>query len=382
MNIRRFVAPDLRQAMRAVRTEQGPDAVILSTSRLDEGVEIIAARDYDAELFREVAAEREVAPPPSQAAAGAEAGEGGLADMREQLDAMRELLETQLSTLAWNDTVRRRPHRARLLRNLARVGIDAGLARELTGELPDLGEPRQMLATALQAFGKRIPVAEQALLEHGGVAALFGPTGVGKTTTIAKLAARYALRAGTDSLALVCADAYRIGAREQLATFGRILGVPVHLAQNPETLQGLMSELRGKRLVLIDTAGWSHRDPRVAGQLEALRGAGADVYLTLQATAQREVLDRTCRAFGGDGLAGVVLTKIDEAVRLGDPLSALIAHGLPLAYLTDGQRVPEDLHRAAGKTSWLLGKAVELARTSPAPDEDYVAEHYSEVAHG
>jgi len=186
------------------------------------------------------------------------------------------------------------------------------------------------------------------VVEKGGVIALVGPTGVGKTTTIAKLAARYALRRGVRHAALISTDNYRVGAHEQLRTYGRLLDIPLRNALNKEELQSHLDDLVDKDLVLIDTAGMSQRDLRISEQLSVLKESKANikVYLVLAATSQLSGLEETISVFRGINLDGCILTKLDEATSIGPALSAIIEQKLPLAYVSDGQRVPEDLHLA------------------------------------
>jgi flagellar biosynthesis protein FlhF len=205
-------------------------------------------------------------------------------------------------------------------------------------------EGRKWLASA---FNRRLRTltAENDLIDRGGVFALVGPTGVGKTTTTAKLAARCVVRYGAEKLALLTTDGYRIGAHEQLRIYGRILGVPVHVVRDSEDLRRTLSELRGKHMVLIDTVGMSQRDRMVAEQAAMLMRAG-DVkrLLLLNATSRGDTLDDVIRSYAGEDIAGCILSKVDETAALAPALDAVVRHGLLLAYVANGQRVPEDLH--------------------------------------
>jgi len=204
---------------------------------------------------------------------------------------------------------------------------------------------------------------------------------VGKTTTIAKLAARFALRHGARSLALVSTDSYRIGAQEQLVTYGRLLGVHVQIADDRQALEHALRSLSDRRLVLIDTAGMSQRDMRLAEQFEMLEGAGVPVatYLALSATHQQAVLEETLSAFGRVRLRGAVVTKVDEAASLGGVLGALVEHRLPIAWVCDGQRVPEDLQPARAQN--LVNRAVALMQQhGQETDDSLLAERYGPLA--
>jgi len=468
MKIKRFVAPDMRQAMREVREEQGPDAVILSTRRIDEGIEIIAAVDYDEALVREAARHgaapapaaeppalpvRAATPPPPpvrearvetltpanrpspvegvarvaaavapeakeskpvrhevrvpHAAPGAQAEglvqakaaaaqptqaveapaepavhpliERAAQDtvrMRAELSSLREMLEMQLSSLAWNDMERRQPMHTRVLRELTRLGIDADVARALADELPPQMTPEQARYLPLGMLSRGIAVSGRGRSEEGGVTALVGPTGVGKTTTLAKLAARAVVRHGASQVALVSTDHYRIGAAAQLEHYGRLLGVRVYPAYDAQSLRQVLELLKGCHTVLVDTAGLAGNDPRLAEQLDALGEAGElRVCLVLAANAQAQSLEEAVRAYLPAKPHAAILTKLDEAPSLGGALSVLIRHRLALDYTTDGQRVPEDIATADARL--LVCRAAQVLKGhAPAADEAVLAERF------
>jgi flagellar biosynthesis protein FlhF len=503
MKIKRFVASDMRQAMKLVREEQGPDAVILSTRRLAEGIEIIAALDYDEALVREAArhgvpaaasdeapapavkastpvmedapsprlwrrqtasavaaqpapevpvaaariesavqptvarpapprapatpparAEAPVAPratPPVAAARTAPAAPGTAATstpaitpapvarpaaapsaeepvpmhpaveramqdtarMRAELGSLREMLEMQLSSLAWNDMERRHPLRARVLREFTRLGIDADVARQLADDLPEQISAEQARYLPLGLLSRNVAISGRGDSD-GGMIALVGPTGVGKTTTIAKLAARAVVRHGAANVALVSTDNYRIGAAAQLEHYGRLLGVRVYPADDAASLRQVLEMLKGKHTVLIDTAGVSGTDPRLEQQMDVLNEvAHSDsialrISLVLAANAQAQSLEEAVRAYMPLTPASVVFTKLDEAPSLGGALSVLIRHKLPLDYTTDGQRVPEDLAVADARVLVLRAAHVlkTSAATAPALDDSALAERF------
>lgn len=397
MKIKRFVAPDMRRAIRKVREEQGPDAVILSNRKVIDGIEIIAAVDYDEALIHhalgpiqrppmpdhsELDTSTEVdspiqkvsettpvnflpeAPEPKkEMARDIRRQEPTLVEMSRELKTLRTMMQSQLSSLVWNDIARRHPYRAEALRDLSGLGLSPDLAREIASEMPDSNGSKQARSAPLALLARRIPVSDQDdLITQGGVAAILGPTGVGKTTTVAKLAARFALSHGKDQVALVTTDGIRIGAQEQLITFGRILGVPVHTAIDSQSLEQALVQVRDKKLVLIDTAGMSQRDMRLTQQLAGLRGTGVKLFLALAANSQFESLEEVAALFCRESLDGCIITKLDEAAQLGGVLTTVIRRQLPIAYFTDGQRVPEDLHEASKKRLWLVNRAVELTQ--------------------
>jgi len=287
--------------------------------------------------------------------------------LMEELHAIRDMIERQLAGFAWGDLARRTPFKSALLGELLEVGFSGELARRLVDAVPaeaDLPAARNLVRTALSR--DLVTIGSDAdIIDRGGVYALVGPTGVGKTTTTAKLAARCVVRHGADKLALLTTDGYRIGAHEQLRIYGRILGVTVHAVREAGDLKQTLRELRDKHMVLIDTVGVSQRDRMVAEQAAMLMNAG-DVrrLLLLNATCRGDTLDDVVRAYSGPDLVGCVITKVDEAATLAPVLDALVRHELEMFYVANGQRVPEDLHLP--NRSYLLHRALRrLPEQSP-----------------
>lgn len=428
MKIKRFTAADMRQAMGLVRDEQGPDAVILSTRRIADGVEVIAAIDYDESLVSDavrqgaapVASSAAASPPsapaplrtsppadarsllptpeipaarrtppaaavsplrmgdaslsPARAPASIEQAALETARMREELGSLRAMLETQLSSLAWNDLERRQPLQAGVLREMTRIGIDADVARALVAELPAKVNADQARYLPLGLLARHLGVSSRAQAEGPNVTALVGPTGVGKTTTVAKLAARAVLRVGAEKVALVSTDHYRIGAAAQLEHYGRLLGVRVYPAYDAQSLRKVLELLRDCHTVLIDTAGIAVSDPRLQQQMEIFAHAGGlRTCLVLAANAQSEALDAAEQAYRSLDPGGCILTKLDEAPSLGGALSLLIRRRLSLDYTTDGQRVPEDIALADARK--LVCFAVQSSRAAM-PDTGLLAERF------
>ena len=429
MKIKRYVAPDMRQAMREVREEQGDEAVILSTRRIAEGIEIIAALDYDEALMREASRQgaarapaeppppplpnitpttaapaprapvaetpappAAVAPPaprrprvePAPAAPVAERvvaaplmerAAQDTARLRNELGSMREMLEVQLSSLAWNDLERRQPLRARVLREMTRIGIEPDVARLLVDDLPEQINAEQARYLPLGMLSRRLAVSGRALADDAPmVTALVGPTGVGKTTTIAKLAARAVMRHGADQVALVSTDHYRIGAAAQLEHYGRLLGVRVYPAYDGDSLRKVLELLRDRHTVLIDTAGVASHDPRLNQQLDTLAQANElRATLVLAANTHAQSLDDAVRAYLPLQPQACILTKLDEAPNLGGALSVLIRRRLALDYTTDGQRVPEDISVADARV--LVCRAAQSIKTG-VPDDSLMADRF------
>lgn len=415
MKIKRYMAPDMRRAIQLVRQEEGADAVILSSRSVEGGVEIVAASDYDQQLVAEMSlgssmrttdvalemgramadapavaetpaataaggqeAPRQVqaletieaeAPRPTQTEATAAAEparsaprvkaepDPALAAVQAQLDVLQGMLREQFAHLSWADMKTFQPERALLLREVATLDLDPELADELIAEVTQPVPSETCWREVVFGLARRAKVVARDPIEQGGVFALVGPTGVGKTTTLAKLAARHCLRHGRDSLALITTDSFRMAAQRQLDAYAEILGVHVHRAESATDLKRLLARFVDKRLVLIDTAGMAPRDCRLAAYLKQLEDCSeVRRYLVLSVNAQRAAMEDALQAFGGASLAGIAFTKLDEVQALGPALSMLIRSGLPAAWLCDGQRVPEDLKvaRVVHLVSWAI----------------------------
>lgn len=296
------------------------------------------------------------APAPAAAELQVPTDQGANAQLMAELASLRASLQQQLAslstTVAATDSMRRNPLQTRVMTRLLSSGFSVDVARRIALATPALADAaaadgwlQDVLAHNLRAGD------DDGIVERGGVYALVGPTGVGKTTTVAKLAARFAVRHGAAALGLITLDAYRVAAAEQLRTYGRILGTPVHLAQDAATLRELLGSMQNKRLVLIDTCGVGPRDERLAEMLDLLAQAGSGArrvqpVLLLNAASHAETLDETARAWRAPSAAGTILTKLDEAARIGGALDCALRYKLRLLALTNGQRVPEDLHPA------------------------------------
>jgi len=308
-------------------------------------------------------------------AAIAQAKESAAAEMHgmmNEIRAMRGMMETQLAELSWGSTQQREPQKAAVLREMLAAGFSASLSRYLIDKLPAGKDAAESLRWIKTVLSRNITTMadEDAILDRGGVFALVGPTGVGKTTTTAKLAARCVMRHGPEKLALITTDAYRIGGHEQLRIYGKILGVMVHSVKDEADLRIALKELRNKHTVLIDTIGMSQRDQMVTEQVAMLTESGADVkrLLCLNATSTNETLNEVVRAYQGTGLAGAIMTKMDEAASIGNVLYVLVRQKLNLHYISNGQRVPEDLHLA--DRAMLVDRAFRARRDAAAQFAD------------
>lgn len=269
--------------------------------------------------------------------------------MRHEMASIRKLLEHQISGLMWQEVERREPMRALLIKELKKIGLDDAFTDQLASMVPEEMTVHEGMAQVAEMLTSQLKVGEDDILRQGGAVALLGPTGVGKTTTIAKLAARFAMKYGADQVALITTDNYRIGAHEQLQTYGRIMGCPVRQVRDAEELASVLYQFRHRRLVLIDTAGMGQRDIRLTEQLDTLvKNAKVRIrsYLVMPATAQRRVLQEAVDHFKRIPLSGCILTKLDESLSLGEVINVCIENALPISYVTDGQRVPEDIRLA------------------------------------
>jgi len=467
MKIKRFFSNDMRSVIRKVRDELGPDAVILSNNKVNGGVEIVAAVDYDESLFSEESqigkqstvnqqesdlafsdnskqhnikdslsdtnnahnlkneqisssqtrtkksstAQREnsdilsndanftfyaldenntsdtsienslhdVLPkdrqqPLKSGASSVWSQEPTLVSMQNEISTLRNLLEQQLSGLAWGDIARNRPLKAKLLRQLIELDFSPTLAEEISLAVSDQSSYEEVWQAALNYIAQNLPIADEDFSVSGGVVAFVGTTGIGKTTTIAKLAARYALRHGREKVALITTDSFRIGAQEQLRTYGRILGIPMRVVNNNDDLVTAANSYADKQFVLIDTAGMSQRDSRLQGQLNMLKECVPNVktVLTLSATTHRLAVEEVINSYGKNGLHSCVITKADETTNLGGVLSTISQNKLPVAYICDGQKVPEDIHQARAHS--LVNRTVLIARHANQPMEDELME--------
>ena len=402
MKLKRFFGLTSRAVLEQVRNELGPDALIIANRPTAEGVEVDAlAGDAMAAMMAAnepaappaatgatqstrtkaqtpaTTAAHNAAPPAVKSAAAADVPDTRWAQMREDVAGMRALLETQLSQIAWTDTLRRNPLRAQLMRELLCAGYSPALARELTRTLDGAASPATALDAVSQALVARLNCMNNFddIVTRGGIYALVGPTGVGKTTTTAKLAARCAVRYGASKLALLTTDSYRVGAQDQLRIYAKILGVSVHTVSDHQDLRQALDSLRGKHLVLIDTVGMGQRDSKLGEQSFLLAQPEVQRLLLLNAAAQAQTLEEVVHVYRRQPEhaepvreAGCVITKLDEAVQIAPVVDVVIRHKLNLAYISSGQRVPEDLH--APNSAYLVHRSLRSRSASAFTMED------------
>ncbi|MDB5814932.1 MAG: flhF [Rhodocyclales bacterium] len=289
------------------------------------------------------------------------------AQLMQELNSIKGMLERQLAGFAWSEISRNAPARTQMMSELLEVGFSAQLTRRLTENIPAEAQISEARDEVRRLINRDLRMQDNTndIIDRGGVYALVGPTGVGKTTTTAKLAARCVVRHGADQLALITTDGYRIGAHEQLRIYGRILGVQVHVVRDASDLRQTLQDLRKKHMVLIDTVGMGQRDKMVGEQSAMLTSAGnVRRLLCLNATARGDTLDDVVRAYEGPDLAGCIFTKLDEAASVAPALDVAMRHELSLFYIANGQRVPEDLHLP--NRTYLVHRAMrEIAPDSP-----------------
>jgi flagellar biosynthesis protein FlhF len=267
--------------------------------------------------------------------------------MRDEIGDLRQLLESQLSSLAWNDLDRRHPLRARVLRDLTRFGIEGDVADAIVSDLPNNLSTEQSRYLPLGLISRRLRV-DPAASDLAGVIALVGATGAGKTTTLAKLAARHVAQHGRQSVALIGTDDFRVGAHDQLLHYGRALGVQTFTASDSKELASLLQHLGDRELVLIDTPGMTVRDARLPSVIDTLKSNAPRVRTTLVLPANLlpGSLEHSVQAYAPLGSKHCILTKLDETPSPGAAISIVLRHGFALEFVTDGQRVPEDIHVA------------------------------------
>ena len=310
--------------------------------QLREKPEATTVSKFNASMMVKEDPPKNVNPPEKQASLSDKL----LMDMSKELKYLRTAMDTKLANISWAHNSQATPVRTDLLQRLAGMGISRKLGIMIANHFSDHSDPELVFSKVQEMLAKVLPIAEDNLLEAGGIVALVGPTGVGKTTTIAKLAAKFILKHGASQVALVTTDNYRIGAHEQINTYGRILDVPVRVASSAGELRNLINGFSDKRLILIDTAGMSQRDMKLVEQINTLQQNGLSIrsYLVMSAATEYKAMNAIIKAFSVFDPKASILTKLDEAVTIGSAISSIIEHNLPLSFIADGQQVPEDIH--------------------------------------
>jgi len=383
----KIFAADMQSAMKQIRRELGDDAIIMSTRKLSDGVEVLVSGGTPQRMhsMKEARAEAS-AEDPFQPGASSVANSAGNrpgqsfqqfdeSNLQSELGSIRMLLQRCLGNFAWDEYSSKSPQHASLWQRLVAMGISGDLTRSILDRLNADQDLKTAWRRALTQLSRAVPIAApHDLVSSGGTFAFLGATGVGKTTTIGKLATRYVLERGADSVALVTTDRFRVAAQEQLRSLGSILGVSVRMVDEHNTLSDILISLRNKSLVLIDTAGLNGSDPNFQNQLQMLRDNSIRLrnLLVLSSTSQKQVLQREYQAYSKVDLAASIVTKVDEAASIGEYLSLVIEKKLPVAYETHGQEIPDDIGVAEGVH--LVTTAVELTRHAQKNTEQVVSE--------
>jgi flagellar biosynthesis protein FlhF len=349
-------APALRQSFEdRVSTQATPRQPVRESLQARTGQPTLAdprSAGYP-RLAPKVTAAAAAAPPPAAPPPAAATVLPGMNALSSQMAEMKSLLSGHLAASFWSSLQQSSPGRALLTRRLLNAGLSSQMVSQMLAELPVEPDFDRLLDLAQQWVKQRLQVQDAfSLFDKGGVYAFIGPTGVGKTTTLAKIAARCVLRYGRRQVALMTTDTYRIGAQEQLRVFARILNLPVVSLRDSDDLESKVADLSSRKIVLLDTAGVSQRDSMMVEQLEMIRqGCGAvHRVLVMSATTSTRTLDDVVashhNALGGQGIQSAILTKIDESMSLAPVIDCVLRHRLPLLFLSNGQRVPEDLFAA------------------------------------
>lgn len=275
-----------------------------------------------------------------------------LLELSKELKSLRSVVDSRLSNTSFGGVTPLNPVKMDLLQRLAGMSISRKLSSKIANRFANHADVETAFNQVQELLVKVLPVINDDLLQYGGVAALVGPTGVGKTTTIAKLAAKFTLKHGSRQVALITTDNYRIGAHEQLSTYGRILDIPVRVAANAAELHNLINGFADKRLVLIDTAGMSQRGMKLVEQINTLQQSGQAIksYLVMSAATEYKAMNEIIKAFQVFEPQASILTKLDEAATVGSAISSIIENNLPLSFIADGQQVPEDMHSPCART--------------------------------
>ena len=421
MNVQHFVGVSMREVLSQVREALGEDALILETRETPMGIEVSATQDSP--VGDVVAGMQEPVPPvlpqeeplprvelPAETgrlervenavedSAAAERDGAAVTDgpafetslqhmsdrlavsadvgaVRAEMQSIRSLVESHLAQVGWSETALGCPGKASVMRNLSALGIAPDIVRSLLEKIDVTALRGKTWAAPMKLLIDELPVLDPALLGRGRVA-LVGPSGAGKTSTLARLAARHAIKQSTDKLALVSLDNHRLGASEQIDALARLLGIAVRRPVGDRGIDDLDDQLEGKQLTLIDTVGMSQRDVRMHEQLARL-GDEVKKVLVLPANLEHDAMQELVDSFRAYAPAAIALTKIDEAATLGPAISVVLRSGIPLVWLTDGQRLPEDLHDAAESRAWLVKRAAELMRHRRiAVSERYMSENF------
>jgi flagellar biosynthesis protein FlhF len=387
--MKRFCEKNMHSALQKIREELGDNAVIISSNQNSTGVEVVAATDYEAmansdclsdkKIYKNSSVSNEIFENNNNVVTKTIIQEIDTSSLKEEIGQLRSIIESQTEIISWNKLINQSTVKRRLLQKLSISGFGFNLSKRLldnTNEIKSFDDAWKCIENSLK---EKISITQESVINTGGIVALVGSTGVGKTTTIAKIAAQYAMQHGSADIAIISTDHFRIGAHDQISIYGSILNVPVITANNETELHKALNMVKNKKLVLIDTAGLGQRDVRVQEVMNTLSKLSKDLitYLVVSANSQLCVQNEIINKFMKGRINGVVVSKTDEASQIGGILTALIEQNLPLAYETMGQRVPEDITRP--NESGILSKALEYGERFGSMESLHSTELYSEI---
>lgn len=339
MRTQTFIGNDIRQALAMAREAMGSDAIVVSTRRIGDKTEVVASSETNAERNRTEAVARDVKPSIKD-----EQVSSIIRVIQDEVNRLRDMFQSELQHIGWREMASKHPAKFELVKRLLACGFTRQAAYVLVERVMPCNDVEQGWIGIKECLRKHIPVAPTDLINEGGIFALVGCTGVGKTTTAAKLAGQFAKKHGFRQVAFISTDKFKIGGHEQLVALGSLFGIPVQAVNNAEEMERTIYSLSSKKLIIIDTAGISQRDNNLHNQFSMLRiSIPIKPLLVLPATSRSGIIKETIDSFKDIQPAGTILTKIDEADCIGPILANLISSRLALAYVSNGQNVPEDL---------------------------------------
>ena len=390
MNIKRFHERNMHLALQKIREELGNSAVIISSNQNSNGVEVVAATDYESVANGDYASNLDVyknnvrmdslnVEKIKNISEKRVTQEIDTSVIHDEISQLRRVIESQTELIGWRKIVAQNSSTRKLLQKLSINGFGFNLSKELLVSVKNLKNYEDAWLRIENSLRDKILITQESVIDTGGIVALVGPTGVGKTTTIAKIAAQFSMKHNCSDIAMISTDHYRIGAHDQISIYGSILNVPVVIVNNQLELQKALRAFKNKKLVLIDTAGLSQRDARVTEIMSTLSKLSNDLitYLVISANSQLCVQKEVINNFMTGSLGGVVISKTDEASQIGGVLTALMEQSLPIAYETTGQRVPEDINRPNQQD--ILSKALKLGELYGNMESLHSTELYSEI---
>ena len=394
MNLKKFYEKNMHTALQRIREELGENAVIISSNQSASGVEVVAATDYEVAANSDVIANYKRSESVYESNVDSDnkkyidsfrsnststAYASNTTSIQEEISQLRAMIESQTEMISWDKLISQNTVARQALQKLSINGFGFSLSKLLLDEINNTQNFEEAWSVIENKIKHSLLVTQENVIDSGGIVALVGPTGVGKTTTIAKIAAQYATKNSNEDIAIISTDHFRIGAHDQISIYGSILNVPVITANSELELIKALNVVKQKKLVLIDTAGLSQRDERVKEIMQTLSKLSKELitYLVISANSQLCVQKEIINNFMSDGLSGVVLSKTDEASQIGGIFTAVIEKELPIAYETNGQRVPEDIARL--NQSQLMAKALAYGEKFGSMESIHSTELYSEL---